>query len=602
LFFLSAWAASLSVNPAGMPGEPQIVTGEGLPPGVYALEVELPGGEERVFTVEAPDGSFRFPFVPEKPGIYFFRLALDGRKLEALLEVPLPKPHLTESGLWVNYAHTVPLPEPDRWLGPVVWGRKAYVARALLVLEVDRITGAVVRHYPPHRVRALETGEKGVWVELEDGRRLTLDAFKTLPFEAPWTDLKELAALETALGPYAGERPYWSYLAQKSQDPKALSAMGPDLLRRGHRVELAWGRDHPFGYLIEAARFGREEGLEAALLRTRFLFDYVPLFPGSEAFFREAADWLSAQGEANEAARLELGIGHLRHYRRLHLNVGLFALMLFFAAAYLALLLKALAAGGRPLGAGLRFSERFLLLALLLLLLGSGVLYGLARQADARLTEGFSRASLATLKARETLRTLPDPGLRQALLEGGSAEAPSAALRFRAGRPLAAVAWDRDFGPVVEGLGLGGDPWTAVYREAGMVREAVPSDRELEFLFFAAELKGLAARPVETLRRLAENPLILSLLAFLSALLFLLHTLALVRGAPRKPNLVVRTLELLLPGLAGFHLGVGFFLFALALWGAYGLYLGEAYGAVLLALAYALNLALVFSLWKEARA
>ncbi len=596
---LPALAQSLVVPPGAEPGAPAEVVGEGLPPGTYALEMATPEGEEKVFTVEAPDGRFRFTFTPEEGGEYRFRLMLGEKPLEAVLEVVLPAPHFSETGLWLRPGLEVKLPEPASWMGPVVAGAQVYVARPLLVLEIHRFTGAITRHYPPNRVKELLPGPE---LALVDGRRLGLEEIRTLPFEAPWSELAALAKLERSLGDYRGYRPYWSLWAERRSDPAALSAMGKDLFARGHRVELAWGEDPPFGYLVAAAEKARGEGIEQSLALTRFLFDHLPLFPGSAAFFQDAADWLWAQGLRAEAARLRTGTGWLGHYRRLGLAGLLGGLFLFFLVAYLALFLKALFSGGRPFGARLFFTERLLLPLLLLGVAASGTGYLLARQVAGELGESFSRASLQTLAAREAIAALPEGPEREALLSGKGERVPSAALRLRAGRPAAALAWDRDSGPVLEALALGGDPWTAVYAGTGESRPLGPSDRELELLLAAAQARAFAARPLATLNQAVKSPLLLGLMAVLVLLLFLLHLPALFRGSPARPNLLVRLWELLVPGLLGFGAGVGLLLLAAALYGAFRLYQGGADGAFWLAAAYLLNLIWLAADWRGARA
>jgi len=467
------------------------------------------------------------------------------------------------------------------------------------VLEVDRVQGTIVRHYPPNRVKALLAGPELV---LTDGRRLGLDAFRSLPFEAPWSDLKLLREVEEALGPYSGYRPYWSLWAAQRTDEEALRAMGRDLLMRGHRVELAWGEDYPFDYLVRAATAAREQGIEESLALTRFLFDYVPLFPGSEAFFQEAADWFWAQGQRAEAERLRAGVGYVSHYRRYGLENLFAALLVFFAIAYLALLLKALFAGGRPLGARLPFAERLLLVVLLFALAAGSVGYLLSRQVTAELDRGFSRASLKTLAAKEAVARLPEGPERDALLHGKGADVPSAALRLLAGRPAAALAWDRDSGAVLEALELGGDPWSAVYAGAGVSRPPVPSDRELELMLARARGREFLNRPFAALSEALSSPLLVGLAAFLAAVLLLVHLLALFRGAPGRPGIFVRLLELLVPGLVGFGAGVGLFLLGAALYGAWRLLLGDAQGAFWLGGAYLINLVWLAASWKGAKA
>jgi len=568
LLWLSLALGQVIVVPeGGRVGEPLELLFN-LPPGTYDLGIESPEGEVRVETLEAEGGALRYRFVPEAAGTYRFFLELEGEPYVAELPVAPFVPRLDGEGLWLSPAFLLTLPEPERWLGPLVEGERVYVARELLVLEVDPAERSVRRHYPPNLVEALLPGPR---VRLVDGRELDLAELGGLPFEAPWETLAGLRALEEALGPYEGYRPYWSLLAEKPRDPEALTRVGRDLLLRGHRVELSWA-DHPFGYLVAAAR-------EGDLAAARFLLDYAPGVPGSEALFREVARGL---GDEAEAVRFAQAAEWVRHYRRLGLGRIALAVALFFLAAYLALLIKGLLLGGRLLGGRLGFFERVLLAVFLLLALGFGGVYAGLLPVEGRLVS-FSRASLATLPAQRALREL----------EALAPPVVSAAQALGRGEAARALALDSHAGAVLEGLKVGGDPWSAVYREAGLGRGVVPSERELELLFAAAQLGRLAADPAGSLKALFPNPLIVIGALVLAGALLLAHLLALALGRPAKPGSLVLVYGALVPGVLWFASGVGLLLFAAFLLGAYLLYEGRPEGALWLGAAYVLNLLLL---------
>ena len=576
-----AWGQSLEVPPQAELGAEVGVRGVDLPPGAYALEVTAPDGGERVYTVDASSGRFRLPFTPEETGPYRFRLRLDGRFLEAVLKAVPPPPRLTEEGLWLAPGRTLPLPEPGRWLGPVVEGDRVYLARGLLVLEVDRKSGAVLRRYPPEPVTRLLPGPELV---LESGRRLGLDGLAREPFAAPWSELKALAALEAALGPYQGPRPYWSYLAAGVPDPKALPDLAADLLRRGHRPELAWGRDAPFGPWLEAARRARRQGLAAAQAWSDFFFDALPGAPGVAAYLAEQAGWLRAQGRPEAAARLAEGLGWVAHYQRRFLKPLLAGLFAFFLLAYLALFLKGLLAWrprtGRWPGAALGFGERVLALLLLFAAAAAGLGLGALGPVEAAFSGPLSRATLELPAVHRLFAGLPPGPERDVLLKGRL-------------DPLASYRADPDQGAAREALGLGGDPWTPVFRRAGMTRTPVPSARELERLLFRAQLGDLARRPWAALGRFFPSPplLILGILAFV---LLALYQTALLFLRPQPAAGLGRAFALLVPGLTSFDAGIGLLLFGLALFSAWGLWRGVSGGLAGLVLAYLVHFGLAF--------
>ncbi len=549
---------------------------EGLSPGVYALEVTAPDGSERVYTVDATTGRFRLPFTPEESGPYRFRLRLDGRFLEAVLEAVLPPPRLTEEGLWLAPGRTLPLPQPGRWLGPLTAGGRVYVARGLLVLEVDRLSGEARRHYPPEAVRSLLPGPEFV---LKSGRRLKLEAFEREPFAAPWGALKELAALEAELGPYAGPRPYWSHLAGGVPEVGALDAIAADLLRRGHRPELPWGADAPFGPWLQAARAARERGIEPALAWSRFVLEALPGVPGARAYLAETADWLWAQGRRADAVRIRAGLGYLAHYQDRGLRPLLLGLAAFFLLAYLALLLKGVfgwrPGSGRWPGAGLGFLER--VLALVFLLLGAASVLGLGALApvEAVFSGPLARATYRLPAVREAFLRLPPGPVREQLLKGGL-------------DPATVYLEDPDAGSAREALGLGGDPWTEAFRRAGVPRPVVPSARELERRLFFAQLGDLARRPWAALTRFFPSPplLGLGLLAFLVLFVYQVALLFL-RYAP--PGRLAFGFSLLVPGLLAFDAGFGLLLFGLALFSGWRMLEGEVVWTAGLAAAYLLH-------------
>ena len=570
-----ASAPALEADPRVPLGGELNVRATGLPPGLYALEIEGPRGV-RVVSVEAPKGELVYRFEPAEPGRYRFRLATGAEVLSAESEVYLPPPHLTEEGLWLAPGRVVPLPEPGSWLGPVVEDEAVYLARGLLVLEVSPGDGSVTRRYPPAPVKAVYPGPEFL---LEGGRRLGLAEFRRLPYLAPWEELGALARLEEALGPYRGYRPYWSFLAEGRFDGEALAAMGPDLLRRGHRPELYWGADTPFSRLPDLAREKRGEGLDESLALTRFVFDYLPGLPQAPALFREQADWLWAQGRLAEATRLRYGLDWVTRYHYRGLADILKTALLIALAAYLALLVKGLIAwrgrGRLPLSR-LSWIER--LIGLLLLAAVALLVLALpaATSAERALSGPLSRATLETDEARRYLESLP-PGRERELLTDW---------------PEADLAWDTMNGAVLHRLGLGGDPWSRVYREAGVERPPGPVGSDLLLLTSLAELRRVWKSPWRALSG-AFSPPIAALIALGLVLAALLQVTALFAPGRPERSWAVLTWEALVPGLPAFEWGVGLLVFLAAAWAALRLAAGDDSWAWVVVAGYLFNLAVL---------
>ncbi len=582
LFLLGlAWAQTLDV-PSRVPvGQQALVTGQNLPPGVYALDVEGPGGV-RTYTVDASSGRFQLEVPLRTAGEYRVTLYGFTPPITAAFQAVYPPPALSDSGL-VMGASVLPLPQAGTWLGPVVEGDRVYVAKDLLVLEADLKSGRVLaRHYPPNRVVRLDAGPV---LFLKDGRRVGLKALKTLPYEGSWSELEGLAQLEALLGPYSGPRPYWSLLAEGGFSAERLETIGRDLLRRGHRPELPWSQDAPWARLARQAVDQRQEGLEASVALTRFLFDYTPLFPGSIAFFADQARWLAAQGQTRLAHRIMAGLPWIERYRPVVFTPSTGRLLaIFFALAYATLFLKSLAyyaqrgdgeRRSRWPVANLNLIERVLALVFLVGFAASLVFLGIGHRVASAFDGPLGRASLHTYAAERYIEALPVGRERTALLayardqrsEGAPVGAAFAAAL--SGDLARALRLDPSYAPALEALGLGGDPWSGVFAREGVDRGFPPNAKALTQLLYRVEFARFWQRPLSAWRELGlfQNAWLAYVVLFALGLLALYHTVGLVLPRPpgaRKKGALVRLFEALVPGAHAFDYGVGVLLFGAA--------------------------------------
>ncbi|MGQ9511103.1 MAG: hypothetical protein ACUVS9_04285 [Thermaceae bacterium] len=621
LFQTLALAQTLLLPREAKVGQEVLLEGQGLPEGEYPLVVEGPKGLET--TVQVQEGGFRLPFTPEEAGEYRVRLLLPTGLLEgsftAQADSPSPEPQLTEEGL-VYGELRLPLPQAE-WKGPVKWGDKLLLAAESLVLEVLP-TGEVRYHFAPGPVRALRPGEVVV-----EGERVLPLPFPFLPFEGSEEDLKALRPLLQALTP-PKPWPYWAYwtLDPLTLTEEDLKAYGEDLYRRGHRPELFYSQK-PILDWKEAALAHLKENPEAAARLIQALLRYTPLFPGSLAFFEEAAQALEAQGQTDLALsireRLEVvktwGLPDLEG-----LSFWIKVLLLGYGILFLYLFLGYFPSQRRnlaPIGGFLfgffrhpllrlrhlhlayaSFGERLLVLILFLLASGSLLLYGLDAKTRPLLTQGpLAQGTLRSEAAKDWLSTSPKTPFTEALL-GYSllSENPKEAFRLLQEAPpfpfVLALrgdlneAYDRAplMGPVRSSLGLGTDAWGG--------REAAPSQRTLYGILLLAELSKLKE---DFLRNVLDLPLPFQLsptlrgsLWVLAFLLLVYHLLAFFLPRPRGVTPPPLFLRVLVPGSLAFASGYGVVLLLLA-----------AYGVLVppwpLALAYLLHLPGLLQSWRR---
>lgn len=595
-----ALAQTLSAPPEGRTGSTLEISGESLPDGTYTLQVTSPAGTESV-PVEAAKGAFKLSYTPKAAGTYQFRLALPDRTLEAssTVEAQSQAPRLADGGLQVGNWR---LPLPGDWSEPLVVGSKAYLFRGPLVLEVDLSNPRISnRYYPPAEVQAFEApapGDAVPTVQLEGGRRLKLDALQGLPYEGRWQSLQVIRDLDQALevsgsrtldqSP-AETRPYWHYLAQPPQRLTAqdLRAFGRDLLRRGHRPELPWGPAVMLwvGPWLEQMRAARAQGIEASLMWSDTLLAYLPQVPGGrQALFQQAA-WLENQGRPDLALRYRAALRTLQSWEApvrsssvlalAGVVGGLFVLVaLYLMLAYLPAQRRNLASVGGWLAGWFRnpllrlrhtalayasFPERGVLLALLLLLAGVVLVYGFARRTEALLADdAFTRGTLRSEAAQNLLRGLTDvPATRgllaYALAHSDPAESqrlyrvaadwPAALLGRNDPKSLSQAFWAAPQYPAAQDvLGIGGDPWSQAYRDAGVPREGVPTLRSMWMAVTQAGLEDLRRDFLRTWSnvRIVDNPVV-GWVSGILLLLLLLHTLLSFflprpRGAGDYPN------------------------------------------------------------------
>ncbi len=549
------------------------------------------------------------------------------------------------------------LPLKGEWIGPKRLGPRVFIARGPLVLEIDLEDPKVVaQHYPPGDVRALETDAE-LTVLLEDGRRLGLGAFAGKPFEGRWENLaviREYAQTLRAAGasqldqsPTTG-RPYWYHFSREAGSLSAadLEATGRDLLQRGHRPELAWGEGvmrwlEPWLVQIRAAR---SQGLEQSLVWSEFFLKYLPQVPGARAMLWEQVGWLEAQGRPDLGQRYREALRQVASWQNplssanlaavTWVLLGLYGLMLL----YLTLMyLPAQWRGVRPSGgwlagwlrhpllrlrhsvlayttAGERAVLLFLFLLAALALLGWGFM---ARSETLIAQDSLTRGTLRSSAAQETLRGFANTASLRGLLAYAQAkENPSEAQRlYQAAPPWTYVLLGRGTPEAVaqayrrapssaavrEVLGIGGDLWTPVYRDAGVAREAVPTPRVISATVGLSGLQGLASDFLAVWRDIPiwPNPLWAWAIAIAILLLTLYHLLCFFLPRPQGigSNLAwQRGVQLFFPGSPTYSQGWGLMVLLLFTGGLWLWRVGNGWGIFLASMALGFHLVLWFLL------
>ncbi|MCX7782259.1 MAG: hypothetical protein N2318_01290 [Meiothermus sp.] len=547
------------------------------------------------------------------------------------------------------------LPLKGEWIGPKLLGQRAFVARGPLVLEIDLQNPKVVaQHYPPGEVRALDADAE-LTVLLEDGRRLGLNAFAGKPFEGKWENLAVIREYHQTLSAAGAReldqspvtnRPYWYYFSREvgSISPANLEAVGQDLLQRSHRPELAWGPGvtqwlQPWLMQIRAAR---SQGLEQSLVWSEFFLKYLPQVPGAKAMLWEQVDWLEAQGRPDLGQRYREALRQVAGWQNpltsanmaaaTWVLLGLYGLMLL----YLTLMyLPAQLRGVRPSGgwlAGwlshpllrLRHSvlaytsvgERTLLLFLFLLAALALLGWGFMARSEALIAQdSLTRGTLRSSAAQETLRSFANTApLRGLLAYAQAKENPGEAQRLYEvappwtyvllgrGTPEAlAQAYRRapSSAAVRETLGIGGDFWTSVYRDAGVVREAVPTPRIIAATVGLSGLQGLATDFLAAWRDLPiwPSPLWAWVIAIAILLFTLYHLLCFFLPRPQgvDGNLAWRRgVQLFFPGSPTYSQGWGLLVLLVFAGGLWLWRLGNGWGIVLAGMALGFHLLLWF--------
>ncbi len=654
----AALAQGLVLPESAQVGRPVEISAEGLEPGAYPVEIEGPDGVQVVTLVTTENGGI-LPWKPALPGRYRLTLYAPGARYTAELEVAPPPPRvaLEPEGLRVGN-RLLPLPAGD-WLAPLEEPDAVYLGLrgAPLVLRLpyepplDPVT-----YYPPAPVEALTSGPKAT---LTDGRTLALEALgpESGPYTGPMEALAPLRALDAFWRERGvrdrlpadpdGYRPYWVYWALPAEglSTEDLTAWGGDLLRRGHRVELAWSEEARVwtDAWQRAARDGRAEALEPARSLALALLDYAPLHPDAQDFFLEQADWLDAQGRTADARRLREASAQARAFvpalRGEGLRLAFYALALAYLALILVLLVRYLPAQRRDLASwgGLLGSwsanpirrmtrlllayagwgERLLATLLFVALLGIVLLWGSITAFErAQAQAPLGRATLAG--AETVLESWPAGPGREALVAYARVSARPAgagplvrtpgwlafaeALRYRlTGDETAlerAYRLEAGYVPALERLGLAADAWTGIYRQAGVDRLGVPRARDLCRVYLAGVLARLPERPVAPLEALGVPSggwawALLVLLGLWAVLHFWVLLLPRPRGTTRAAGVVVRAVELLLPGSNSLGKGWGVVLLLAAAYGAVRWVMGDpSAGALWLAAAYLPHLVL----------
>ena len=645
----AALAQSLSLPPSASVGEVLTIRAQGLQPGAYPIEISGPDGEQ-VITLVTNKSEGELNWIPKKAGQYDFRLYAHEGVVSGKLQVEAPPPEvrLDDAGLHVGDV-LLPLPKMD-WMDPVQEGDSVYLAaRGIPLVLRLRFKDPMkpLAYYPPAGVKRLEPGAV---VTLMNGQRAALaDGFGEEPYLDEWSKLGELNKLERfwrdkgvvkELPPDPeGYRPYWVYLAK---DPKLLSAQdlaswGRDLIKRGHRPELAWGSDSAYwsDTWQRAALAARKDEPQLSRSLTLAMLRYAPLHKGYAGFFRSQAKWLEKQGYLADALTLRQGLRQLGGFAAVLSERGLRDALLALLVAYLALMLvlitrylpvqrRSLASWGglinswgknplrrlaHPLLAYASWGERLLALLLAAALAAALLLWGLLSGYQShRKQPNLDRATL--YGAAQSLSDWPSSPGKDALIayslidkEPDKARAKLAretpfafarALRYRLTgeeRELQmAYRLDSSYQPLRQKLGLGGDAWSGVYDEAQVERLGVPRERDLCRVYLWGAFMELAKNPIAPLQAVGVREATWAWLALLLVFAWLLaHLWALLlprpRGATRAAGLVAKAIELLVPGSTSFGKGWGVVLLLLAAVGVTKLFLGDVRMATVLLLA-----------------
>lgn len=557
-------------------------------------------------------------------------------------------PSLTPDGLVLGDWR---LPLRGEWLGPKFLGQRAFIARGPLVLEIDLQTPKVVaQHYPPGEVRALEN-DGGLTILLEDGRRLGLSDFAGKPYEGRWESLMVIREYLDTLRATRAEaldqspstnRPYWYFFSLDVATIQAgdLEAIGRDLLQRGHRPELAWGQGamrwlEPWLLQVQATR---KQGLEQSLLWSDFFLKYLPQLPGAKAVLWEQAGWLEAQGRPDLGQRYREALRQVVSWQPLLTSanmafatwvlLGIYGLMLLYLTLiYLPAQLRGVRPSGGWLAGWLRHpllrlrhnmlaytttGERTLLIFLFLLTTLTLLGWGFVARAEALLAqESLTRGTLRSSAALETLSSFANTApLRGLLAYAQAKENPSEAQRlYQSATPWTYVLLGRgtpealarayqqapSSGAVREALGLGGDFWTSVYREAGVVREAVPTPRIMVAAVALSGLESLTLDPVATWRDLPiwPSPLWTWGTAAAVLLLSLYHLLCFFLPKPQDSSSSLawqRAVKLFFPGSPAYSQGWGLAVLLVLVWGLWLWQQGNSWGIALSSIALGLHL------------
>ena len=666
LFFTGwVWGQSLELPEEIRVGDNLALAITDLTDQPYRIDVYGPSQREFALSETRPEQArIEVLFSPREQGIYTLRLRSLGEEASDVLRqefTVFPKllnPEIEADGIHLgNFVLPLTLP----WLDPALVHTRAYVASGPLLLELDREEPQLLAAYfPPAEVRSLVGGPE-LTIILTDGRRLSLaDLNAPLPYEGSWSSLAtlrqylELKAQNPELAPAEpAHLPYWLALARPAAqlDSADYQAIGQDLLRRGHKVELAWGQEAYQGWLeswVAQARAGDLAASEA-LLR------YAPLFPGSRQFFAEQADALAAGGDLVQAERYRKASADLAYFLPV-LNshqalAALYGVLTVYLALWVLLLARYYGLRNRDLAAfggafrawlrapGVRLAhplvryasiwERGLLVVVLALLLATGIFYGLVQKAESDWNRAeFGRASLQTSAAQEALSQYPaTPGLRA--LQGYSllAQDPQQARQLLGGVPgypyvltalaqggeepgllISARQLDPSYAPALEALGLGGDFWTDSYLEAGASRGPVPSQRALAetLLIFQGQswLQDPWSQATQSWPLAGWNSALQYLVAALLALVALYHVVGLFWFRPqgaRQRGRLAWTLAFLIPGSTSIPVGWGLLLIGAFAYGVVGWVFGAPWALWVLAASYLVHWIFAGLLLRQSR-
>lgn len=391
-------------------------------------------------------------------------------------------------------------------------------------------------------------------------------------------------------------------------------------------------------------RLARGQGLEQSLTWSEFFLKYLPQVPGARAMLWEQVGWLEAQGRPDLGQRYREALRQVAGWQNPFSSASMAAtpwrllglygwILLYLTLMYLPAQLRGLRPSGGWLAGWFRHpllrlrhsvlayttvGERSLLMFLFLLAALALLGWGLMARSEALIAqESLARGTLRSSAAQETLRSFANTAPMRGLLAYAQAkENPSQAQQLYQDAPpwtyvllgrgtpeaLAQAFQRAPSCPVVrEALGIGGDFWTPIYLEAGVVREAVPTPRIITAAVGLSGLQGLTTDFVAVWRDLPiwPSPVWALVLTLAILLLTFYHLLCFFLPRPQGVSGSLawqRGVQLLFPGSPAYSQGWGIILLLFFAGGVWLWHQGNGWGVLLAGIALGFHLLMWFLL------